>query len=73
MKRYTVWPGYVRSASDGDRHYVGFLSLCRLYGVNPAECINVDGLRNVLGYSREFLDSLPQLRVRTDGDYRRPE
>lgn len=40
-KKYAVCPGYVRSENDGDRHYIGFSALVRLYGVDPTECLLV--------------------------------
>jgi hypothetical protein len=39
-KRFVIHPGSVRSRHDGDVHFVGFLELARLYGVNPADCLD---------------------------------
>lgn len=36
---YIVYPGYVVSRNDGDRHYVSFERLVQLYGVDPKLCI----------------------------------
>ena len=33
--RIYVHPGYVRSISDGDLHYLNFYELCGLYGKDP--------------------------------------
>lgn len=30
-----VYPGYVRSRTDGDRHFIGAAALMQLYGLNP--------------------------------------
>ena len=38
-KKYALHPGYVRSKSDGDIHYINSSSLIRLYEVDPKECI----------------------------------
>lgn len=40
-KKYAVVPGWVRSVNDGQRHWIGFGALTWLYGVNPAECVEV--------------------------------
>lgn len=42
-KKYAVAPGWIRSVNDGQRHWIGFGALTWLYGVNPAECIKVEG------------------------------
>lgn len=42
-KKYAVAPGWITSANDGQRHWIGFGALTWLYGVNPAECVKVDG------------------------------
>lgn len=42
-KKYAVAPGWVTSVNDGQRHWIGFGALTWLYGVNPAECIEVKG------------------------------
>jgi len=39
IKKYVVYPGFVRSRSDGDRHYVTSDMLMRLYKVRRAECM----------------------------------
>jgi hypothetical protein len=58
-KRYLVLPGYVTSANDGQRHWIGYDRLVRLYGVDPAECTStrVDG------------EQLIELSPRYDGNY----
>lgn len=37
-----VYPGYVRSRNDGDRHWVSGASLIRLYGLDPRSAVIVD-------------------------------
>lgn len=69
MKKYAVYPSYVISRNDGDRHFIGFLELCRLYGVNPAECVNMQNWTDPRGTSAE---RLIQLTVRYDGNYTIP-
>jgi hypothetical protein len=50
-KLYAVFPGHI-VARDGDRHFLSFSRLCRLYRVDPADCIDMScprataGLRN---------------------------
>lgn len=38
-KKYLVIPGWIKSANDGEVHWVGASTLMRLYRVNPAECV----------------------------------
>lgn len=45
-----VHPGKVISRNDGDIHYITFNQLCKLYGLNPNDCINAD-------YSRGYVPS----------------
>ncbi len=67
MKRYAVFPGYVRSSTDGQDHYLNGPRMMRLYGVDPRECIIVRGPLGRVGL--ELVDSLIELRPRQDGDY----
>lgn len=43
VKKYLIYPGYVTSRNDGERHYISAGQLIRLYRVDPAECIIYDG------------------------------
>lgn len=64
MKRFVLCPGYVRSITDGDLHYISSGQLARLYGVNLRDCFVDDGKRP--GYNgREFVHLFP----RTGGKY----
>lgn len=38
-KRFILHPGYVRSLTDGDTHYISGDQLARLYGIDPEECV----------------------------------
>ncbi len=42
MKKYALYPGYVTSSNDGQRHYITAGELARLYGVSYHECVVVD-------------------------------
>jgi len=72
-KRYAVHPGYVDSANDGDTHFIGFRQLCSLYGIDPAECINMRADMAYHGLSRNDIHSLIALYPRRDGNYKIPE
>ncbi len=37
-KRYVLCPGYVKSKTDGQEHFITAGQLAHLHGVNPAEC-----------------------------------
>ena len=39
MRRYVVHPGYVRSRSDGDLHYITYMRLINLFKVDPKLCV----------------------------------
>ena len=66
--KYVVHPGYVVSRNDGDKHYITFIQLCRLYEVNPNECINAESQKQTVGRD---LASLTHLHPRWDGNYER--
>jgi len=73
MKKYLVIPGYVKSETDGEEHYVSCSQLCRLYKVNPAECIFIKDDNDW-----RWLDTInPKdwitLTPRYDGNYSLPE
>lgn len=35
--QFIAFPGYVKSLTDGDDHYIGFSRLCMLYRVDPSK------------------------------------
>jgi hypothetical protein len=41
LTRHLVYPGFIISRQDGDKHYIGFLQLCRLYRIDPHTAIDV--------------------------------
>lgn len=65
MKRFILFPGTVRSSSDGQRHFIGAVQLARCYEVNRAECVTYT---NSLG--SEYDHSLIPLHPRDDGRYK---
>ena len=73
VKRFAVYPGYVSSRNDWDRHYISAQQLMDLYRVRPAECIVIrDDLpptRRTSGWRDEDLDRLLALRPQTGLDY----
>lgn len=46
MKRFAVYPGFVRSISDGQQHYISGGQLIKLYGLPEQDCYIV---RNIPG------------------------
>lgn len=40
-KKYLVFPGYVQSSADMQRHYIAAGHLMQLYGVKQSDCIIV--------------------------------
>lgn len=48
QKLYAVYPGHIM-ARDGDRHFITFSQLCKLYRVDPREGIDMSHPKNTLG------------------------
>ena len=73
--RYVIYPGHVRSRTDGDRCYVDSRALAHLYGVAMADClVMLPGDSQRLD-RRDFLAraaTLIPLYPRADGVYERP-
>jgi hypothetical protein len=64
--KYLVYPGHVISKSDGDRHFISYSQLIRLYGVDPMECMDI---ANASMYTVALTDKLIPLRPQYDGNY----
>jgi hypothetical protein len=62
MIRYVLCPGYIRSKTDGDLHYISAGRLAQLYGVRISECI--------INTQTKLPDGLIYLQPRYHGDYR---
>jgi hypothetical protein len=70
-KKYAIWPGYVYSINDEDRHYIEYSQLIMLYNVNPAECFNGRVAANWCGRSTSGIINLrPQRRLEDYKDQR---
>lgn len=66
VRKYVLHPREIRSKSDGQIHWVGFMQLIELYGISPRLCI--DASCNT-GFCRE-IDLEINLYPRHDGKYR---
>jgi len=69
MIKYIVWPGYIISKNDGDRHYISAEQLVSLYGVSIRECIVINGPEErykLRGINRDLINLFP----RADGKYK---
>lgn len=66
-KKYLIWPDWVMSRTDGERHFISASRLIHLYGVNPDECHihRENGERDPIG--------LLVLAPKRDGDYTLPK
>ncbi len=69
MKKYLVFPGEVRSKTDGDIHHIGFARLCDLYDISMREAINYDTLQP---FEQSRFNGLIRLFPRESGDYTLP-
>lgn len=68
MKKYILYPGNVKSSSDGDWHYVSTIDLANLYGVNINECIVALCPKDTCGlHGNDFIHLFP----RSDGNYKK--
>lgn len=68
-RRYIIHPGYIISEADGDRRYVGFHDLVRLYGFRKSACIffpTEPARQMALGHKPTDIHLFP----REDGDYK---
>lgn len=78
-KKYIVWPGYVRSRTDGDKHYIGAQQLMMLYGVPQHDCVIAPPIADQsrqAAMRRKILDGidgLVHLRPRQNGNYQLPK
>jgi hypothetical protein len=71
--KYAVYPGWVRSKDDNNEHYIDFNQLCRLYHVDPEECVMVIEPPSSRRPEPEgYNDDLIKLRPRKDGNYDLP-
>lgn len=70
---YVLFPGYVISRTDGQRHWVGAEQLRRLYGVPARECVTYPQGKGAEADIRRRIWRAPPgsvgLRPRHDGDY----
>lgn len=64
--RYVIHPGWVKSQSDGDTHFIGFGQLCRLYHVDYRTCIDASNEQSWVGRDPQTLE---HLYPRSDGKY----
>jgi hypothetical protein len=71
-KKYALYPGYVISQYDGDRHFISASQLAELYGVNFNECVIVDKSRPESMVMRGHTSDLIPLFPRMDGKYKKP-
>lgn len=67
MSRIFVHPGYVTSKTDGDRHFIGYMQLCRLYGLNPNTAFNASRPEALHGIFPR--DDDEHYYPKEDGDY----
>lgn len=65
MKKYVIYPGWVGSRNDGDRHFVSSTQLMELHRVAPSECVIMRSGVRPHGVSKDLIPLFP----RTDGNY----
>lgn len=64
--RFAVYPGKVKSQSDGDIHHIGFTRLCELYNVPLSLCVDMSRPEN---RRARGLSKLTALRPSHSGNY----
>lgn len=67
MIKYFIYPGEVKSYSDGDVHYISGSKLIGLYGLNPSECKIILKPEDERGYDTS---NVMFLSPRMSGDYK---
>jgi hypothetical protein len=67
MIKYFIYPGEVKSYSDGDIHYISGNKLIELYGVNPSECKIIRTPEDERGYDTS---NVMFLYPRMSGNYK---
>lgn len=77
IKKYVVCPGYIRSATDGQRHFITARALAELYGVPANECVTYDydqaAKSPAYEQTNEWKLELIPLHPKSDGKYKLPE
>lgn len=63
--KYLVYPGYVTSKKDGDRHFINCKKLCELYKVSMSECRFIYHAIDCAGIRGKF----KELRPDSSGEY----
>jgi hypothetical protein len=71
VRKYALHPGWVRSKSDGDRHYITSEKLARLYMLRYDEWFAWDDAFRADNGGREWGDYI-HLYPSYDGNYGRP-
>lgn len=77
MIKYAIFPDFVRSQTDGDKHFITAKQLMFLYGVHPNECFIVENNKHFrqydydLDYVRD--NNLIILRPSHSGNYKLPK
>ena len=65
-KYFAIHKGYVTSKNDGDRHYIGFLQLCKCYHLDPKYCIDWNDGGHLNRFEIDYIHLFPRL----NGDYK---
>ena len=72
VKRYALHPGKIESKNDGDHHYVSFLQLVGLYGLNIKECFLWDSESTEMCVGHRWDDFEHHLYPNYNGNYTLP-
>ncbi len=65
---YMLHPGFVRSMTDGDWHFVSAGALAELYGVNLSDCI----IHNERSMYYNSIQNVIHLKPSRTGEYKLP-
>jgi len=70
VKRVILCPDFVRSKSDGDRHFISASMLARLYGVLPTDIVRVkNSSKPEMPQDQMLHEGWVELWPRYEGDY----
>ena len=68
-QRFILHPGFVRSKTDGQQHFISASKLAELYRVDLRDCIVLAPDNPEKGFGFEWKEDDVDLYPRTDGNY----
>ena len=64
--KYAIYPGWIISRTDGERHFIGYAELIRLYMLSARDCFNAQRPEAMKGRDSS---QIKEIFPRYDGHY----